>query len=232
MVQPRKPLQSSAVCFWRTCLRGESWRGSPHHKLLFVEIAPSPNHHEAAASPPLLVFSLKQKNNKHMEASGMLDTSHPPICFPQAPLLDRFKKILSRDVLTEMTAAVRPAPLIVKTQHPSSRGEQKKPIQLSNALLPSRKHQWGNIGPVYIKEQRKREKRKKKEMAAVKLLVKRARFTVSISTFSLCGSMEESVHFLWHQYCSARYSSLPSICLSSWPHWSCWWMPVLAWLWR
>lgn len=46
-------------------------------------------------------------------------------------------------------------------------------------------------------------------MAAVKLLVKTARFTVSISTFSLCGSMEESVHFLRHQYWGAVVQFAP-----------------------
>lgn len=55
---------------------------------------------------------------------------------------------------------------------------------------PSRKHQCGDIGQVYIegnkkkREQRKKEREGERKMAAVKLLVRRARFTVSISTFS------------------------------------------------
>lgn len=61
----------------------------------------------------------------------------------------------------------------------------------SNALLPSRKHQCA----AGLHRRRRGERTKERmemmlwRLAAVKLLVKTVRFTVSISTFSLCRSM-------------------------------------------
>lgn len=81
-----------------------------------------------------------------------------------------------------------PALLIMETQHPSSRRTKQADITFPMLYCPLE-----NINGSHRRQWRKRTKERMEMMlwrlAAVKLLVKTVRFTVSISTFSLRRSM-------------------------------------------